>query len=48
MTIARTVIHLEETQNVRQSRFSLGTESNSELPKYKTESVQDVAVTFGA
>jgi hypothetical protein len=28
--------------------FSLGTESNLGLPEYKTELMQDVALTFGA
>ena len=48
MTTARPLIHLEEPQNVLQSSFSLGTESNSGLPEYKTELKQDVALTFGA
>jgi hypothetical protein len=48
MTIALPVINLVEPQNVRQSRFSLGTESNSGLPEYKTELMKDLALTFGA
>jgi len=48
MTIARPVIHLEETQNVWQNGFSLRTESKLGLPEYKTELMQDVALTFGA